>query len=198
MKRKPKLRKPVVHDAPTAPAPVASEGKPLVFRVNIAIPPGIAGPIGRFLQAGAKSPFHSIDEVPINLRGFVVQSSDEAELEPDDDQLPSATFVLGEQYAVGRDGLRRSRKLQREVNLQLAQQEQQEYWEQALSEPSESERVALELVQRNHETLVARDTAIATARARECDLSTEYAREFTEEDQIDADSVSPTIQEQNT
>ena len=172
---------------------------PIKFSVNIVIPPGVAGPIGRFLQAGYDSPFHSLDEVPPSLRGFVVQSSDE-DSEPDGSPL-SLNYTLNTVYAVDANDRRRAKGIEREIIRLERAQEEQRYWEEALSaEPSEQVKAAMEIVQQDHELSVARDTAIATARARERDLSNEFAQRAIDEDQNDdaGYSVSPSIEgEQN-
>jgi hypothetical protein len=67
------------------------------------------------------------------------------------------------------------RRLSAEViDLQQAQREQ-EYWEQRLSEPSEQERVAMQIVQQDHENLVNRDKAAAIYQAKEQDQANALA-----------------------
>ena len=174
MKRKPKRMKPVAHDVPTAPptAPVPEGKQPIVFSANVALPPGIAGsPIGRFLPAGAESPFRSISEVPPNLLPFIVQSSDRPD--PEQDHGPqSLTYTLGTNYDIDSRGFRRSRVGREFINLQQ-QAETERAWERALSEPSESERQAMEIVQQDFEAGVARDRAEAESRAKEAEMAVE-------------------------
>ena len=201
VKPKFKLRKPVRPSAPTTASPSTSTSTtstvtsiPIRFSVNIVVPPGVAGPIARFLQADRESPFGSIDEVPKNLKPFIA-SSDEL-VEPFDDLPRSATFLLGEQYAVDRDGLRRAKCVEREVlNLQLAQQ-QQEAWEEYLArEPDEAVKAALADAH-------AAGSGLAVAQAqyqqKQREIAEQHAKQFVEEDQmIDDDQesiVSPTIE----
>ena len=160
--------------------------------MNIVVP-AEPGRVGCYVAANTASPYHSVNQVPFNLRPFIVEG-DELDNERDDEPT-SLTYTLNQQYAVGEDG-RRGRSLQREViRLEQAAAEQ-EYWEQRLAESNEQEQAALEIIQQDHELSIARDTAIATARARERDLSTEHAAAFVAEGGVDDADVSPTISEQ--
>ena len=169
--KKLKLRKPARPPAP-APAPSGastSSGIPIKFSVNVVIPAGIAGPIARFLQAGSESPFRDVSEVPPSLRPFI--ASDVDELGELDDSPRSLNYTLNTVYSVDANDRRRARGIEREVvDLQRAQEEQQ-YWEEALSaEPSEQVKAAMKIIQQDHELSVGRRSSggsIPATRARD-------------------------------
>lgn len=202
---KPKLRKHLARpQAPTTggspstststTSTFTSTSEPVRFKVNVVVP-ATADRVGRFVRAGDPSPFHDVIQVPEGLRPFIASNKDEPDPEHDDEPQ-NVVFALNPQYAVGEDG-RRGRRLQREVIRLEQQAETQAYWEERVGQLTEQERAALAIAQEDHEIAVARDTAIATAGARERDLSAERAMRSIDEDQNDADSdyfVSPSIQ----
>ena len=59
-----------------------------------------------------------------------------------------------------------------------------------VAESTEQEEAALAIVQQDHELSVARDTAAAQYRAKERDLSNEFAQRAIDEDQNDAADYS--------
>jgi hypothetical protein len=74
---------------------------------------------GKFIPAGTESPFRSIDEVPENLRGFVLQSGDQ----PDDessDEPRSLNYMLNTSYDLDSRGFRRSRVGREVIRLEQA------------------------------------------------------------------------------
>jgi hypothetical protein len=80
---------------------------------------------------------------------------------------------LGESFSVDEFGHRRS--IRREaLNLARAQEEQ-ELLEQRLSQSNEIERAAMEIIQEDHELVVARDKAAAAFRAKEQDQANALA-----------------------
>ena len=196
--KKTKARKIIRLPAPTTgPSPSTSTSTPTTpirFSVNIIVP-ATADRLARFLQAGDPSPYRDVNEVPPILLPFVLQPSDEHDPEHDDSPQ-SLNITLGTVYSVDERGHRRS--IQREVVRLEQAQEEQRYWEEALSaEPSEQVKAALEIVQQDFEVGVARDRAEAESRARAAEMAEEHAKAFVEEgDQIDDDAVhvSPTIQ----
>ena len=94
---KPKLARP---SAPTTASISTSLKTPIRFSANVVIPPGICGPIGRFLPAGSDSPVFDVSEVPPNLRPFIA-SSDEPD--PESDDAPQLNYTLGTIYDVERE-----------------------------------------------------------------------------------------------
>ena len=172
-----------------------SKGIPIRFKTNIIVP-ATADRLASFVRAGDPSPYRDVSQVPEGLRAFIAQPGDE--LEPVADAPRSATFILGETYDMDRDRHRRSRKLQREIDLQAAQLEQAEYRQEALSaEPSAEVQAALSDAS---EAAAGFEIAQAQSQARQNAMAAEHARRFTEEDQTVGDDrvVSPTIEgEQN-
>lgn len=92
---------------PTTAALSTSSMTPIRFSVNVVIPPGVAGPIGRFLQAGHDSPFYDVSEVPESLRAFIA-SGEESDPEPDDSPQ-SLNYTVNTVYDLDERGFRRSR-----------------------------------------------------------------------------------------
>ena len=191
VKRK-KLPKPA---RSTLPAPALGPEMRIKFKANVVIPPGVAGPIGRFLRAGDPSPFHAGSEVPPNLRGFIVQPGDEPDSEPDDS--PQLNYTVNTLYSVDANDRRRARSVEREIlNLQRAQEEQAA-WEDYLSrEPDDAVKAALANA---HAAGSGLAIAEAQYQAKQNAMAEQHAKKFVEEgDQNDeADFVSPSIQEQN-
>ena len=103
VKPKSNLRKPARLSAPSTAAPATSSTTPIHFSVNVVIPPGVAGPLVDFFRAGTDSPFRSPDEVPPSRREFVLQSSDQLDLERDDSP-PSLNYTLNTVYDVDSRG----------------------------------------------------------------------------------------------
>ncbi len=191
-KLKRKVRRP---SAPTTTTSTSTStiGIPIKFSVNVIVP-ATPDRLARFLQAGADSPFRSLDEVPPILLPFIA-SSDEPDPEPDD-LPPSLNYTVNTSYDIDSRGFRRSRVGREIVRLEQAAAEQ-EYWEQRLAESNEQEEAALKIVQEDHEIGVARDRALAEYAAKERDLSVEHAKRAIDEDQTHDDDnlmVSPSIE----
>jgi hypothetical protein len=99
---------------------------------------------------------------------------------PANDSPASLTFTTsGERYSIDADGFRR--RLSREViDLQQAQREQ-EYWEERLSQSNEIEQTALQIIQEDHESVVARDKAAGAYQAKENEMALQLAQEAQQE-----------------
>lgn len=193
MKKQPKVRKFIRLPAPSTVSPSTALKTLVLFSVNIIVP-ATADRLACFVAAGSPSPYQSLDEVPQAVRGFVVQPGDERDPEHVDEPQ-SLTYTLNTSYDVDSRGFRRSRVGREVVNLQQ-QAETQAYWEERLSESTEQEEAALAIVQADHETGVARDIAAVAYKAKEAEMADQFAREFTEDEQIvdDGRSVSPAIE----
>jgi hypothetical protein len=152
---------------------------------------------GVFHHAGTPMPLVELASISPNLRQehCIIRHSESA---ADDDAPASLNYVIGTQYDIDGNGLRRPKHIAREIiDLQLAQQ-QQKLLEQVLSQSNEQEEAALRIVQEDHESVVARDKAVATFRAKEQDQANELAvaaqqEQDAEISQLSRNVMSPTI-----
>ena len=148
-------------DSQTAP-----EKKPIVFKVNtVADAPGG----GRFVPAGEPSPYHDIEEVPINLRPFIVTDD-----EPEPDEESNIRFELNTVYAMTSDG-RRGRALNRQVAQMEVENERQEWAEDVLDMPLRAD--IADAVEDQNAASIGRQMAEMETRARWLDAATNEAAE---------------------
>jgi hypothetical protein len=156
---------------------------------------------GVFQHTGQPMPLSELRKIPPNLRQehYIIRHDPKA---PESDAPASLNYVIGSQYAVDGNGLRRPKHIEREIiRLELADLEQRRI-EKALSQSNEQQEAALEIIQQDHETLVARDKAMAEYKAKEVALADEFAQEAqqkadAEVSQLSGNShqISPTIGE---
>ena len=109
---------------------------PIRFTTNVIAPVADAPGGSRFIVAGEDSPYHSLDEVPINLRPVVVTG--EAE-EPEEENTARGSFQLGVAYEVTPDnrlGRARGRSIERQV-AELEAENQREEWIEEVAASSE-------------------------------------------------------------
>jgi hypothetical protein len=127
----------------TAPALSRILSKPIKFSVNIIVP-ATADRLAYFVSAGTASPYRSLDEIPEAVRGFVVQSSDELDPEPDDSPQ-SLNYTTNMLYSVDDRGHRRT--VRREiVNLERMRAEQEAIEQSLNAEPDEQLAAAMQVV----------------------------------------------------
>jgi hypothetical protein len=129
---------------------------------------------GRFVTAFTPLDAETAATLPQTFYRYII---DDSKADDGGDSPPaSLTFTTsGQQYSVDSNGHRRA--LQREVvDLQQAQREQ-EYWEERLSQSNEIEQTALQIIQEDHESVVARDKAAAIYQMKENEMALQLAQE---------------------
>ena len=142
----------------------ASAG-PIVFRTNT-----IFEDNGKtvYLEAGKPSPFFDISDVPARLQNHIAGPTIEVE---ESDEPAHASFTLGVPYAIRADG-RLGRELQRNVQREMAQQQADAEFEDALEEEIANEELPAAIAEQitdTHREHVDREIAQARAVAERTD-----------------------------
>lgn len=147
----------------------APEKKPIVFKHNVVVQVADTPGGGRFIEAGEPSPYHDIDEVPVNLRPFIVTDD-----EPEPDEESNIRFELGVVYQMMSDG-RRGRALNRQVAQMEAEAERQAWAEDVLDMPLRAD--IADAVEDQNAASIGRQMAEMETRARWLDSANEAAEQ---------------------
>jgi hypothetical protein len=140
--------------------------------------------VARVVAAGEPLPYTSLEDVPEALRGFVVEDGD---IDEQDDPLVTLNRVLGERYGVDDRGRlhRKGRKLLRQAEEMLREQQEQELAIEALERPLPEETE--QHLQDSHDAAVAQQLAQAEISAQRADELHSHLLEEQDE-QLDDDA----------
>ena len=148
------------------------------FTTNVIAPDPAAPGGSRFIVAGQDSPYRSLDEVPINLRGVIASG----EPEPQEPNEARANFQTGVVYELTDDN-RLGRALRRKVERQVRGLQAENAFEEQLEEQAANEELPPEIVadlEQSHAAAVGLEAAQRAAEAQAADALSDDVAESLE------------------